>query len=73
MIDKPVMKCPFCGKEFVNEFGAKNRVYYSAKCKRAASNRRRDRSKKAAVKVDSYIPKRALPPEIQRMRCSSSW
>lgn len=73
MSDKPVMKCPFCGKEFVSEFGAKNRVYCSAKCRKAASKRRRDRSKKASVKVYSYIPKRALPPEIQRMSCDSSW
>lgn len=72
MSDKPVMKCPFCGKEFVSEFGAKNRVYCSVKCKEAAHSRRRDRSKKASVKVDRYIPKRALPPEIQRMRCDNS-
>lgn len=73
MSDKPVKKCPICGKEFINEFGAKNRVYCSVKCKEAANSIRRDRSKKAAAKVDSYIPKRALPPEIQRMRCASSW
>lgn len=73
MNDKPVMKCSFCGKEFVNEYKSRNRIYCSAKCKRAANNKRRDRSKKTAEKVDSYIPKHALPPEIQRMRCASSW
>lgn len=73
MSEKPVMKCPFCGKEFINESGSRSRIYCSTKCKRAANNKRRDRSKKATVKVDSYIPKHVLPPEIQRMRCAGSW
>lgn len=77
MIAKPVMKCPFCGKEFVNNSGIKNRVYCSTKCKNAANHRKYDahgkHRKKAAAKVDSYIPKHTLPPEIQRMRCADSW
>lgn len=73
MIENTIIKCPFCGKEFVNESCSKSRIYCSAKCKRAANNKHRDRSKKAAVKVDSYIPKRVLPTEIQLMRCAGSW
>lgn len=77
MSEKPVMKCQFCGKEFVNESGSRSRIYCSTKCKSAANKRRYKAQgkhrKKAPAKVDSYTPKFALPPEIQRMRCANSW
>lgn len=77
MIARQTMKCPFCGKEFTNEHQSHNRIYCSTKCKNAANHRKYDAQgkhrKKAAAKVDSYIPKHTLPPEIQRLRCAGSW